>query len=138
MATWVVKIAVLATLLLANSPPQQVRKFLGALLYGVMVFTTVYTALFWVGAMTECRPTRGIYDKRGILDGQCFPRGVVRGMAIGYAIVNAATDLFLVLLSIFVVYGMRRSMREKVALGVVFVLAFVLVHLHNILNHKDG
>lgn len=137
-ATWVVKMVVLATLLLANSPPQRVRKFLGPLLYGVMVFTTVSTAVFWIGAVVECRPMRGIYDKRGILEGQCFPRNVIRGMANGYAIVNAATDLFLVLLSIFIVYDMRRSMREKVALGVVFMLAFVLVHLHKILNYNNG
>lgn len=81
---------------------------------------------------------RGIYDKRGIVDGQCYPRNLIRGMAIGYAIVNVATDLFLLLLSIFVVYKMRRSMRENVALGVVFVLALVLVHLHKILNYSDG
>lgn len=64
-------------------------------------------------------------------EGQCFPRNSARGMANGYAAVNAATDLSVVVFSLLViVYGVKRSMREKVALGVVFTLAFLLVHLH--------
>lgn len=76
--------------------------------------------------MVECTPVKGIYDKRGIREGQCLPPDAVRGMANGYAVVNVVTDLLVVLLSLFItVHGVKRSMREKVALGVVFVLAFL-------------
>lgn len=118
---------VLVTLLLANSPPHRVRRSLRTLLYGAMIFTTVSTIVFWICAVIECRPMWSIYDERGIRDGQCLPPNVIRRMANGHAVVNAAADLFLALLSIFVVYGVQRSMREKVALGVVLALAFGLV-----------
>lgn len=78
-----------------------------------------------------------IYDEQGIRDGQCLPPNVIRRMANGHAAVNAAADLFLALLSIFVVYGVQRSMREKVALGVVLALAFGLVHLHMVLARRN-
>lgn len=138
-ATWVVKMAVFATLLLANAPPQQGRKFFGALLYGAMVSTTACTVVFWIGVVIECRPMRGIFDRQGIRDVQCFSPDLVRRMANGRVTANAATDLFFVLLSIpIIVYGARRSMREKVALGVVFMLAFLLVCLHKILTRNCG
>lgn len=120
--------AVFTTLLIAaGAPPQQGRKFLKTLLYGTMVFMTSYTVVFWVGAVIECRPVSLIFDKGQVRDGQCLPQYVIVGMANGHVVMNTATDLFFVLLPIFmVVYGVRRSMREKVAIGGVFVLAFLL------------
>lgn len=115
--------AILATLLLASPAPLRVRK---SLIYSAMVFTTVYTVGFWIGAVVECTPVRGVYDKRGIREGQCLPLNAVRVMANGYAVANMVTDLLVVLLSLFItVYGTKRSMRENIALGVVFILAFL-------------
>lgn len=115
--------AILATLLLASPAPLRVRK---SLIYSVMVFTTVYTVGFWIGAVVECTPVRGIYDRRGIREGQCLPLNAVRVMANGYAVANVVTDLLVVILSLFItVYGTKRSMRENIALGVVFILAFL-------------
>lgn len=127
-ATWVVKIAILATLLLASSAaPQRVRGRLIALVRGGMAFTTIYTVVFWIGAVVECSPMR----TPRIREMQCFPANSAREMTNGHAAVNAATDLLVVVLSLVVIgYGVKRSMREKVALGIVFILAFLLVHLH--------
>lgn len=45
---------------------------------------------------------------------------------------NTAMDLFFALISVFmVVYGVRRSTRERVALAGVFLLAFLLVLLRD-------
>lgn len=126
LATWMVKMAVFSTLLAVTSaPPQQGRKYLGAMLYVAMIFMTSYTIVFWVGAVIECRPVSVIFDREGS-QGQCLPPNLIKGMANAHAAMNTATDLFFVLLPIFmVVYGVRRSIRENVALGGVFVLAFL-------------
>lgn len=127
VATWVVKMAILAPLLFASSiASQRVRERLRVLIQGGIVFTTIYTIIFWIGAVVECSPAKTLE----IHERQCFPPNSARGMTNGHAAVNAATDLFVVVLSFFaIVYGMKRSMREKVALGMVFILAFLLVHL---------
>ncbi|KAH8151457.1 uncharacterized protein LAJ45_04662 [Morchella importuna] len=126
-ATYAVKMAVFTTLLIvASSPPQQARKFLKTMLYFAMVFMTAYSVVFWVAAVIECRPARYIFDKSGT--GQCIPGNLVKQFANVHASMNTAMDLFFVLLPVFmVIYGVRRSTREKIAIAGVFLLAFFSV-----------
>lgn len=124
------KISIILTLLRIT-----VNRIHVAILYAAMALATVVGLLFFFFTIFQCTPVNAFWNRLSGT-GKCIDTNILIDIAYVYSVGAAITDFTIGLLPAFMIWNLRMTTRDKVAvagilgLGCMFVSLISVVHLH--------